>query len=162
MKKVTFRFVEHCYNSFLLRNKSLVVLGTKLFIAYPLIMWCAHYFTGVLHTIWGDDITNPDRLSSPAASLRKWMRLLPQPIAQQVNLALGQESPFMPPDVTPEVMAEPNTAVPSMNHIEIIYVSGCCRFQLWSLSPRKASCNRVTLANPSYFIKCMLDLFMFP
>ena len=84
------------------------------------IVW---HFTGVLHTIWGDDATNPDVLKSPAASLRKWLMLLPQSVAQQVDLALGQERPFMPPDMTPEMMAEPNTTVPSMNHMEIICVS---------------------------------------
>ena len=101
------------------------VSGTSIFIValelcnMPIIL----HFTGVLDTIWGDDATNPDVLKSPAESLRKWLTLLPQSIAQRVNLALGQERPFMPPDFTPEVMAEPNTTVPSMNHMEIICVS---------------------------------------
>ena len=101
------------------------VSGTSIFIValelcnMPIIL----HFTGVLDTIWGDDATNPDVLKSPAASLRKWLTLLPQSVAQQVDLALGQERPFMPPDFTPEVMAEPNTTAPSMNHMEIICVS---------------------------------------
>ncbi|XP_076449884.1 uncharacterized protein LOC143286163 [Babylonia areolata] len=76
---------------------------------------------GVLQAVWGHEVSNPDLLSSPAASLGRWLPLLPAPISQQITMALNQERPFLPPDVTPEMMAESNKTVPSMNHIEIIY-----------------------------------------
>lgn len=79
----------------------------------------------VLHTVWGDD--NPDA-ASPDIALSKWLQLLPAEISQQTDIALKQQRPFMPPDITPEMMAKSNATVPSMNHIEIIY--RCINFAL--------------------------------
>lgn len=71
--------------------------------------------------IWGGDQESAE--DRPDLALQKWLQQLPDVIMSQINLALQQESPFMPPDVTPEMMAESNSSVPSMNHIEILYVS---------------------------------------
>ncbi|XP_025114700.1 alpha-protein kinase 1-like [Pomacea canaliculata] len=69
--------------------------------------------------IWGGDQESAE--DRPDLALQKWLQQLPDVIMSQINLALQQESPFMPPDVTPEMMAESNSSVPSMNHIEILY-----------------------------------------
>jgi hypothetical protein len=80
-------------------------------------------FSDVLPILWGADVENTDLVSLPKECLSRWVRLLPQFISEQIDLALNQERPFMPPDVTPEMMAKPNEKVQTLDNIEIIYVS---------------------------------------
>lgn len=74
--------------------------------------------SGVLQAVWGVDAAE---IASPSENLFRWLQLLPAAISKQIEIAVNQERPFMPADVTPEMMAMPNENVPSMNHIEIIY-----------------------------------------
>lgn len=69
--------------------------------------------------------------------LQKWLLLLPDSIAAQIDAALRQERPFLPPDITPEMMAAKNSIVPSMTQMDILYVRNelifhllieCCRY----------------------------------
>lgn len=68
--------------------------------------------------IYGD--TRPSEASE---KLQKWLQLLPDNIMSQIHAALRQERPFLPPDITPEMMAAKNSTVPSMTQMDILYVS---------------------------------------
>lgn len=81
------------------------------------------FILDILHAIWGVDENGAHRQEIPEEALKKWLLLLPQTILRQINMALNQERPFMPPDITPEMFAEFNLTVPSLNQIEILYVS---------------------------------------
>ena len=68
--------------------------------------------------VYGD--TRPSEASE---KLQKWLQLLPDNIMSQIHAALRQERPFLPPDITPEMMAAKNSSVPSMTQMDILYVS---------------------------------------
>ncbi|XP_067652821.1 alpha-protein kinase 1-like [Haliotis asinina] len=72
---------------------------------------------GVLQLVYGE----AGEGTSQERNLQTWLSLLPSHISAMIQLALRQERPFLPPDVTPEMMAETNDTLPCMNHIEILY-----------------------------------------
>ena len=71
-----------------------------------------------LHTVYGDI-----RPSEASEKLQRWLLLLPNIIRAQIEAALRQERPFLPPYITPEMMAAKNNIVPSMTQMDILYVS---------------------------------------
>ena len=75
-----------------------------------------HYIE-TLHIVNGD--TTP---IGPEEHLQKWLLLFPDNITAQIDAALRQERPFLPPDVTPEMMAVKNNKVSSMTQMEVLYV----------------------------------------
>ena len=75
-------------------------------------------FSETLRIIYGD--AKPVKARE---KLQKWLLLLPDSITAQIDAALRQERPFLPPDITPEMMAAKNSIVPSMTQMEILYVS---------------------------------------
>jgi hypothetical protein len=70
-----------------------------------------------LRIIYGD--AKPAEASE---KLQKWLLLLPDSITAQIHAGLRQERPFLPPDITPEMMAAKNSIVASMTQIDILYV----------------------------------------
>ena len=89
-------------------------------------------FSEEMQKLWGDDLENKAMISDHGKNLDRWIRCLPDPIHRQINIALEQEQPFMPPNVTPEKMAEKNETIASMSHLDIVFVSTLLLLVLFS------------------------------
>lgn len=102
-------------------------------------------FPEILRQLYGEASEG----ASQEASLQAWLSLLPGNISAMIQLALRQERPFLPPGVTPEMMAETNDTLPCMNHIEILYVgtwiyfTKCFFISFWSSKTLLCTCNRL-------------------
>ncbi|XP_028418422.1 alpha-protein kinase 1-like isoform X2 [Dendronephthya gigantea] len=96
------------------------------------------------------------RLVAAKDKLQKWLSLLPDSITAQIEAALRQERPFLPPDITPEMMATKNSIVPSMAQMDILY--RCIDFAFQAEDYNKAACLAYVVDRATYWLRASKNL----